>query len=59
MAGRMIVVFGLLLAGALFVFAAVKPTFVGETLNVTFFVVGVACALIGVALLRKRDGPHH
>lgn len=57
MAGPMIVRLGILLAGALFLFAAVKPTFVGDTLNVTFFVIGLACVLIGFGLLRKRGGP--
>jgi H+/Cl- antiporter ClcA len=57
MAGTMIVKFGMLLAGALFIFAAVKPTFVGGTLDVTLFVIGVACALVGLVLLRKPGGP--
>ena len=57
MAGPMIVKFGILLAGALFIFAALKPAFTGRTLNVTFFVIGVACGLVGLALLRKPGGP--
>ena len=57
MVGAMIVKFGILLAGALFLFAAVKPTFGGGTLNATFFVIGVACILIGFVLLRKPGGP--
>ena len=57
MAGQSIVKFGVLLAGALFVFAAVRPAFTGGTLDVTFFVIGVACVLGGLALLRKPGGP--
>ena len=57
MAGPLIVKFGILLAGALFVFAAVKPAFTGGPLNVTFFLIGVACVLVGLALLRKPGGP--
>ena len=55
--GTMIVKVGMLLAGALFIFAAVKPTFRGGTLDITFFVIGVACGLVGLALLRKPGGP--
>ena len=57
MAGTMIVKWGMVLAGALFLFAAVKPTFRGGTLDVTFFVIGIACLLIGFVLLRKPGGP--
>lgn len=57
MAGTIIVKLGMLLAGALFLFAAVKPTFDGGPLDVTFFVIGVACILIGLVLLRKPGGP--
>ena len=56
--GTLIVKFSMLLAGALFIFAAVKPAFAGGSLDATFFVIGVACVLIGIALLRKRGGPH-
>jgi hypothetical protein len=55
--GAIVVKFGMLLAGTLFIFAAVKPTLVGGSMDVTLFVIGIACALIGVVLLRMRGGP--
>ena len=57
MTGQLIVKLGMLLAGLLFLFAAIKPAITGGTLNVTFFIIGIACALIGVVLLRKPAGP--
>ena len=58
MAGTMIVKLGMLLSSVLFLFAAVKPTFDGGSLDVTFFVIGIACTLVGLVLLRKPRGPH-
>lgn len=57
MNGTTLVKLGLILAGALFIFAAIKPALAdGGGLNVTFFVIGIACALIGFAVGRKQGG---
>jgi hypothetical protein len=49
---------GFLLAGALFVVAAVIPTFRGLPLNAAFLPLGLVFAVLGVVLWRKaqRDG---
>ena len=57
MSGAIIVKVGLVLAGAFFLFAAVKPTFGGGGLNATFLIIGIACALIGFAVGRKPSSP--
>ncbi|MBI4502838.1 MAG: hypothetical protein HY700_16960 [Gemmatimonadetes bacterium] len=57
MTGAIIIRVGMLLAGALFIFAAAKPAFTGGSMNATFFVIGIACALIGFAVGRKPSGP--
>ena len=56
MTGKNIVRYGLLLAGALFVFAAAKPAFVGGSLDLSFLVIGAACIVLGVVVGRKPDG---
>ena len=53
-----IVRFGFLLAGVLFLFSALKPTFVGGSMNATFLIIGAACVVLGVAIGRKSGGPH-
>lgn len=56
MAGGTIVRFGFILAGVLFLFAALKPAFVGGSMNVTFLLLGAACTVLGVVIGRKADG---
>ena len=53
MAGKNIIRFGFLLAGVLFLFAAVKPVVVGGSLNPTFLVIGAACIVLGLVVGRK------
>jgi len=57
MTGTIIVRGGMLLAGLLFIFAAAKPAFTGGSMNATFFVIGIACAVIGFVVGRKPTGP--
>jgi len=57
MTGTNIVRFGFLLAGLLFLLAAVKPAFRGGSLNATFLVIGVACIVLGSVIGRKRGTP--
>jgi hypothetical protein len=57
MAGKNIVRFGFLLAGVLFLFAAVKPSLGGGSLNPTFLVIGAACIVLGFVVGRKPGGP--
>lgn len=47
---------GLVLAGVLFVIAAVRPAINGETLNVVFFLVGVVSLVLGVLGWRRTSG---
>jgi LPXTG-motif cell wall-anchored protein len=47
---------GFALAGALFLVAALKPAVTGQSLNATFFVLGVVFLVLGFVLLRKRGG---
>lgn len=47
---------GLTAAGLLFLVAAVKPAFVGQSLNVVFFMAGVVCIAFGVVAWRKSRG---
>lgn len=56
MSGRTIVRFGFILSGALFLFAAVKPAFVGGSVNAAFLVLGAASAVLGVAVGRNPGG---
>ena len=56
MSGKNIVTFGLVLAGLLFLFAAVKPAFAGGSLNPAFLVIGAACIVRGLVVGRKPDG---
>lgn len=44
---------GLVLAGLVFLFAAVKPALSGLPLNVTFLLVGVVAVIAGTALWRR------
>lgn len=45
---------GLLIAGILFLIAAIIPFVGGETVKVSFFVIGVALLVAGAAIARKR-----
>ena len=56
MAGSTIIRFGIILAGVLFLFAALKPAFVGGSLNATFLILGAACMALGVVIGRKSGG---
>jgi len=56
MTGSKIARFGFLLAGVLFQFSAVKPAFVGGSLNSTFLVIGAACVVLGLVVGRKPGG---
>ena len=53
---RRIVPVGLGVAGALFLLAALKPMITRQPLNVAFLVIGIVCLILGLGLLRKRDG---
>lgn len=57
MTGATIVRAGMLLAGTLFMFAAARPAFSGGSMNGAFFVIGIACALIGFAIGQKPASP--
>lgn len=50
---------GFLIAGILFLIAAIIPFVGGETVKVSFFVIGIALLLVGAAIARKRcaDAP--
>lgn len=56
MAGSTIIRFGIILAGAFFLFAALKPAFTGDSLNATFLLLGAVCIVLGVVIGRKSDG---
>ncbi len=45
---------GLLIAGILFLIAAIIPFVGGETVKVSFFVIGIALLVAGVAIARRR-----
>ena len=47
-------VWGFVVAGALFLFAALLPAVTGDGLNVTLFVLGIVFLVLGVAM--KRAG---
>lgn len=47
---------GFLLAGVLFLFAAVKPTFVDQPLNAAFFILGIAFLIFGFVFWRRISG---
>jgi hypothetical protein len=50
---RKIAPLGFVVAGALFVVAAVVPAIKGQPLDATFLALGVVFAILGVALWRK------
>ena len=52
-----IVPVGLALAGVLFLFAAFKPMFTGESLNAAFFALGIVSLILSLAVSRKRPSP--
>lgn len=45
---------GFHIAGILFLIAAIIPLVEGETVKVSFFVIGIALLVIGTAIARKR-----
>lgn len=45
---------GFLIAGILFLIAAIMPFAEGQTVKVSFFVIGIAFLVIGTAIARKR-----
>ena len=45
---------GFLVAGILFLIAAIMPFAEGRTFKVSFFVIGIAFLVIGAAIERKR-----
>ena len=47
---------GLAVAGLLFLIAAFKPAFAGGSLNVTFLLVGLVCAVLAVVAWRRSHG---
>lgn len=59
MSKNMIGNWGFLIAGILFLIAAIIPFVGGETIRVSFFVIGIALLLAGAAIARKRrtDAP--
>ncbi len=57
MTGEKIVRFGFMLAGLLFLFAALKPVFTGGAMNATFLIIGAACVVLGAVLGRKPGAP--
>ena len=52
---RRLICGGLSTAGALFLFAAIKPTFNGLPLNVTFLLLGVVLLVGGIAAWRISE----
>jgi hypothetical protein len=50
---RKIVPVGFGVAGLVFVIAGVRPALAGGSLDVTFFLIGVVCAVIAVVAWRK------
>lgn len=53
---QMIVPVGLAVAGLVFLVAALRPAFAGESLNVVFLLVGVACVVFAIVAWRKSRG---
>lgn len=53
---QMLVPGGLAAAGLLFLIAAFRPAFAGGSLNVTFCLVGLVCAVLAVVTWRKSHG---
>lgn len=47
---------GVLIVGILFLIAAIVPYAEGQTVKVSFFVIGIAFLVIGAAIARKRRG---
>lgn len=45
---------GFLTAGILFLIAAIVPFAEGQTVKVSFFVIGIALLVVGTAIARKR-----
>ncbi len=45
---------GLLIAGIIFLIAAIIPFVQGDTVKVTFFVIGIALLIAGIAIVRKK-----
>ena len=45
---------GFLIAGILFLIAAIVPFAGGQTVKVSFFVIGIALMVVGAAIARKR-----
>ena len=54
---RKIAPLGFLLAGVLFLVAAVVPTFRGQPLNATFLPLGVVFIVLGFIMWRKMQNP--
>jgi len=44
---------GFIIAGTLFLIAAIMPFAEGKTVNVAFFVIGIAFLMVGAAIVRK------
>lgn len=44
---------GLAVAGLVFIIAAIRPAFAGGSLNVTFLLVGLACAVLAAVVCRR------
>lgn len=47
---------GFLIVGILFLIAAIIPFVEGQTVKVSFFVIGIAFVVIGASMARKRRG---
>ncbi|HEU5161711.1 MAG TPA: hypothetical protein VFV54_01065 [Thermoanaerobaculia bacterium] len=53
---QMIVPVGLAVAGLVFLVAAFRPAFAGESLNVVFLLAGGACVVFAIVAWRKSRG---
>jgi hypothetical protein len=53
---RKIVPVGLGVAGLVFLIASFRPALAGGSLDVTFFLIGVVCAVVAVVAWRKTQG---
>ena len=58
MAGGIIVRFGFILSSVLFLFAALKPAFVGASVNATYLILGAACIVLGLMIGRIYRNVH-
>lgn len=47
-------VWGFVIAGGLFLVAALLPAVTGEGLNTTFFVLGIVFLILGLVMVRRR-----